>query len=359
MILRIFHPIGQGAFYSERHVNDNFNIVYDCGSLPERSKRPEQIVKQSFYNKTDIHILFISHFDADHVNRIKILKDNFNIHKVILPLLHDDEKLFVSKFNGIVTNNDFNTLVTNPQDFFAPSTIIISVSPDEKSKIQEEGIIEIENIIKSQKIDSGKILRWRKWIYIPFNLKNVERRKELESLFQENKLDIEKFKKNLDYATENRNDIKRIYQEVSGNINENSMIIYSGPEKSSGQHIIHSFIHCMSCNYRYCDFSFLHEKPACLFMGDYDTNNNVDLKKKYRNYWDNIGTLQIPHHGALSSFNNKILTDGGYRCVISFGTSNQYGHPSSQVVADIIEKRSCPIFVTEKTDSQYIELIEC
>ena len=30
LIERIFHTIGQGAFYSEKH--DNFNIVYDCGT---------------------------------------------------------------------------------------------------------------------------------------------------------------------------------------------------------------------------------------------------------------------------------------------------------------------------------------
>ena len=30
MIQRIFHPVGQGAFYSERH--ENHNIVYDCGT---------------------------------------------------------------------------------------------------------------------------------------------------------------------------------------------------------------------------------------------------------------------------------------------------------------------------------------
>lgn len=207
MIERIFHPIGQGAFYSERHVNDkfNFNIVYDCGSLP-KSKRSEQIVKQSFYNKTDIDILFISHFDADHVNQIKTLKDNFNIHKVILPLLHDDEKLFISNFNRIVTYSDFNTLVINPQDFFAPETIIISVLPDEKNEVQEK-YIEIKSITESQEIASGKILKWSKeseWIYIPFNLKNVKRKKELEALFEENKLDIEIFKKNLDYATQNQ-----------------------------------------------------------------------------------------------------------------------------------------------------------
>lgn len=44
-ILRVFHPIGQGAFYSERH--DNFNIVYDCGEW-KNSKRATKVVEESF-----------------------------------------------------------------------------------------------------------------------------------------------------------------------------------------------------------------------------------------------------------------------------------------------------------------------
>jgi len=33
-LIRTFHPVGQGAFYEERHsFGDNeFTIVYDCGS---------------------------------------------------------------------------------------------------------------------------------------------------------------------------------------------------------------------------------------------------------------------------------------------------------------------------------------
>ena len=48
-LIRTFHPIGQGAFYSERHFIDNkeFIIVYDCGSksldkqkLQKKKNRP-------------------------------------------------------------------------------------------------------------------------------------------------------------------------------------------------------------------------------------------------------------------------------------------------------------------------------
>ena len=44
MIQRTFHPVGQGAFYSERH--ENYNIVYDCGSV--NVSKGKKVVSQSF-----------------------------------------------------------------------------------------------------------------------------------------------------------------------------------------------------------------------------------------------------------------------------------------------------------------------
>lgn len=35
MIERIFYPVGQGAFYVEKHGDKN--IVYDCGSTTSKS----------------------------------------------------------------------------------------------------------------------------------------------------------------------------------------------------------------------------------------------------------------------------------------------------------------------------------
>jgi len=48
MIQRFFHPIGQGAFYSERHTSCNINIVYDCGTTNPSSQAKQRVVNQSF-----------------------------------------------------------------------------------------------------------------------------------------------------------------------------------------------------------------------------------------------------------------------------------------------------------------------
>ena len=62
VISRIFHPIGQGAFYAELH--SGFNIVYDCGNW-KKTTLSGNVVGQSFTADDVIDILFISHFDWD------------------------------------------------------------------------------------------------------------------------------------------------------------------------------------------------------------------------------------------------------------------------------------------------------
>ena len=92
---RIFHPVGQGGFYSEsfKTGNNNFNVVYDCGSL---SRGVDKVISNSFDKNEDIDILFISHFDSDHVNKINILKNSVGkIKTVIMPLISEEDKNFL------------------------------------------------------------------------------------------------------------------------------------------------------------------------------------------------------------------------------------------------------------------------
>ena len=57
MIERVFHPIGQGAFYSERHGSHNINIVYDCGTT-----NPKSLAKQSVVRTFKIEVQQIIRF---------------------------------------------------------------------------------------------------------------------------------------------------------------------------------------------------------------------------------------------------------------------------------------------------------
>ena len=95
-VVRTFHPIGQGAFYSERFYLDSDltrNVVFDCGVL-EVDARSKNVVKQAFSKDDIIDYLFISHLDEDHISLVTTLRDSVKfIRNVVLPYIGINEAL--------------------------------------------------------------------------------------------------------------------------------------------------------------------------------------------------------------------------------------------------------------------------
>lgn len=90
-------PYRTRGFHSEQFKENNktiANIVYDCGcGLDEKISDEGINVIHTAFNKTDvIDVLFISHFDQDHVNGIEALMNRVaQIKHVVMPLLSDEE----------------------------------------------------------------------------------------------------------------------------------------------------------------------------------------------------------------------------------------------------------------------------
>lgn len=388
MIERIFHPIGQGAFYSERHMscniktntNTNINIVYDCGtsnpSLPAKQRvgSPKRVVSQSFSKDDVIHILFISHFDNDHVSLIDTLKKAVKrIKRVVLPLLHDEEKIFLSNIYKVLKQPRLAQLVSDPNEFFGRETQIIGVRPSSDMEIGEIPSLNVLEINETRtEIQSGTPLTisgLNDWVYIPFNYQYKTRSNEFQKKLHNEGIDVGKLKTDPDYLLYGITDVEKkkiigVYngrgdyngKGVSGNINENSMFLYSGP--SSKKDLYKYFWRGKG----YCHFYSFHHpchshRVACLYTGDGDLNK-VDVKKIYTKYWDLIGTIQIPHHGSSASFSVNVLDWERFLCPMSVGNTNPYGHPSQRVIAEILSNRCFPILITEDADSTYIEIID-
>lgn len=386
MIERIFHPIGQGAFYSERHMSCNINIVYDCGTTnpkslaKQRVGSPQRVVSQSFSKDDVIHILFISHFDNDHVSLIDTLKKAVKrIKRVVLPLLHDEEKIFLSNIYKALGQPRLAKLVSNPNEFFGRETQIIGVRPSSDMEIGEIPSLNVLEINETRtEIQSGTPLSingFNDWVYIPFNYQYKTRSNEFQKKLHNEGIDVGKLKTDPDYLLYGITDVEKkkiigVYngrgdykgKGVSGNINENSMFLYSGPpcKKDLYKH----FRRVKGCCNDICCchfYSFHHpchsHRVACLYTGDGDLNK-VDIRKIYRRYWDLIGTIQIPHHGSGKSFKATPFDEGGFLCPMSVGNKNSYGHPSPIVISELFLKRNFPILITEDADSTYIEIID-
>ena len=117
------HSVGQGGFFTGRIVyqacenidsgnkgkskrrgnsrteklDSAFRFVYDCGSS-RNIKKLEKEIDSAFKKDECIDLLFISHFDNDHVNGLKHLLNRCNVETVVLPYLENYEKiLFTAK----------------------------------------------------------------------------------------------------------------------------------------------------------------------------------------------------------------------------------------------------------------------
>lgn len=369
-IIRTFHPVGQGAFYSERH--ENFNVVYDCGTEYKNrvNKSIKRTVETAFSKNDEIDILFISHFDYDHVGHISTLKSSVKeIKKVVLPLLHDETKRLLSFFYKELGATDVATLIANPQEFFGNETTIVEVELSENGQTPIDDNLEpIDIDYLNTKIKSGsgikKTFSDYSWVYIPYNHDYKTRNSDLKTKLTKAGFDVSKMKSDENYAlnqaVNERPKLKKIYDSLDGKINENSMVVYSGViDKSKHNFEVYSLFHNLCCmdDYFYHRFwrrHFDEDRVSCIYTGDTDLNI-VKIKSIFKNYWENVGLIQIPHHGDAKSFNADIL-DFPKLCPISVGKNNSYGHPSDKVVIDILSHDCCPIFITEDKNSIFIEV---
>ncbi|MCK4441821.1 MAG: MBL fold metallo-hydrolase, partial [Sulfurovaceae bacterium] len=327
MIKRIFHPIGQGAFYSERH--ENFNIVYDCGTAWENRGKTsiDKMIKQSFSKTDEIDILFISHFDYDHVSKIQVLRDHVKtIKKVVMPLLSEAEKKLLLNIYRIMPSFSINNLISNPEEFFGENTIIIRIKPSENFlEFIDRDIQNIDEIQEGGRIPSGVPLEKNfshptySWVYIPHNHKLKARFKDLREALELKGFDIDKLQNDPKYTLNKiekcRKLFKEVYDKLDGKINQNSMVVYSGAKKNNSSPDLHrhslnfygySLYHFKDCYYK-------NKSVSCIYTGDTDLNV-VKIKKIYQPYWNRVGTIQIPHHGDRHSFNKDILDNRYFIC---------------------------------------------
>jgi len=142
---RTFHPVGHGAFYTEEFVAEGtkYTMVYDCGRT--KIKEINGKIDSAFRKGQNIDIVFISHFHTDHINGLKYLLENFNVKRIVLPLLHDEQKIEL-----FLSNQDSSTFVQdmclNPKTTMKqyPNTRVTFVT----SKVSEknEKSIDISNM---------------------------------------------------------------------------------------------------------------------------------------------------------------------------------------------------------------------
>ncbi len=362
-LIRIFHPIGQGAFYTERHKFDNraFTIVYDCGSKTLKEVELERKISSTFRKDESIDILFISHFHEDHINGLDFLKKHCKIKRVVIPLLDEKAKVLI-KISNFINGYSNTELIDSPQAYFGEDVSIIFIEINSSENIKRNNIDDERREIitdiaggRRRTFSSGTVFvasENAKWFFIPFNYKYDERSIEFENALHSEGValsDINTINDMYHYKTK----VIKAYEAVNKNLNEVSMILFSGKRSDD---FIHSFNYC----HHFCmKYHFHSHQSGCLYLGDVNLRRKdivTDIRSCLIKYWQFIGTLQIPHHGSIDNFDGSILAQNMYSAVFSYGTNNIYGHPSDKVIGDVSANYTYPHLVTEEQSSIVIQV---
>lgn len=173
---------------------------------------------------------------------------------------------------------------------------------------------------------------------------------------------VEELLHNDKFIEGNSSIINSIYKGIcTDGANRCSLVVYSGPIKKKD--IPSRFCYCEHHNY-WCGYRL--KGCGCLYLGDTDLNQGRGRNKivkqldiYLRNFIDEIGTIQLPHHGAIKNFNNLLLSYNRDEKLYfaSFGESNTYGHPSYDVIEQIISSDNFFCGVNEIRGSGLVEYI--
>ena len=363
-MIRTFHPVGHGAFYTERFCGKSckqlFCAVYDCGG--KSTKTVNACIENAFDKGDQIDLLFISHLHNDHINGVSTLLNHCDVKRIVLPALEDDLIVEALLYNYIETeefDNDANKFVEQLLIGDFGSTQITKVESFKENSNTPISVVDSESIGKA--LASGTTIEEKRinWRYYPINLSSSNSVSIIEKLaavanvssssfYLNGKLDYKKIRdvvKNIDISK-----VAKIYQGVFGR-KHNS---YSMP-------VVSIAAVCLSAKCtRWCHK--VGETPMrcltnCLYTGDFEAASKCnDLLKIFKDFeidYAKIGILQVPHHGSQNNLNCELYKTGKL-CIISAGENDRYKHPDMAVLSAIQQECSIPIIVTEdeKTKQQ-------
>ncbi|MBD9367033.1 hypothetical protein IAP91_16845 [Leuconostoc mesenteroides] len=381
-----FWPVGQGLFYTG--IIDDFTMVYDVGTLSKQTFLKKQIEifegELDYYHQNKvIDVLFLSHYDRDHINGIEyLINKGFTIKKIIAPFITPMTKFLylielLENDSKNISNYDLTDIIESYAEnnvlFLKPIDLDIRAdSNDYESDIMSlgetpplnnvlDGIINVKyaNIWKfkfaaqtNKNLEPlyHEILHWIKQITL------LAQTKYGMSELQKDSNDIDILSEKLfefisDLLNTNKiqivdeiiKEINAIDSDIDSNLrNTISLILYHEPVGSGMQHLF---------NNSFFDLKKATNKTGQLLTGDSvfakEIKKNGQTAYKPLDSWnvfekkfissnkDNIGLMLLPHHGSKFGWNNKLLNLAN-NFVVSYGLGNTHKHPHSQVTNKIL-----------------------
>lgn len=353
MMIRTFHSIGQGAFYTEDFFFPflTFKVVYDCGTDSGSIKSLNKYVDTSFQPKEKIDIIFVSHFHRDHINGLEHLLLNYIVDYVFIP----QYEIADTFLNFMCTSRDLNSFMAKIT--LDPVKAIKSISESTKVIFVEKYNLDNENtkytlnmLTDGCCIQSGDTISIEKyrWFYVPVNYNKFYNTTSFRLALQAENINSVNDFISAWKCKRKRKYIANSFAKLKGNQNENSMVVYSGP-RDSGLYTQHLYKYPICTHDK--EFKF---GAACIYYGDYEVHDEAwkVIDCTLGRYFKHVGVVQIPHHGASKNYRDEINGGVNIYSVISHGLNNRYGHPHSFTTSSIIKNNGILLRVTENPSTR-------
>ena len=260
---------------------------------------------------------FIREFIEDPEVAIKKIKEDMEIE--LIEILSNDEENIVEENNKKIDGED---------------------TKNKKIKrIKKKSGEDIAKEIKGLKHSCNE----NKWELIPYNFKQETRIIEFEENLEKEfgkKISLKEVEKIWKENEDNREKIKKVYESLKGDLNTNSMTLFSGVRQARKQ----------------IQYDSSYVKLGCLYTGDYKAEKDKweTLEQAYEGYWEWIGMIQVPHHGSSRNCNDTLISKKAVY-FLSAGEKNSYKHPSPEVVKNIMFKYNNSLYVV--TENKGLKIV--
>lgn len=380
-----FHKVGQGLFYSgilnqkDRGSNSMFSFVYDCGSLSPRMFLDREIEDhRELLTKVDGHrkldLLVVSHLHDDHVNGIDRLLKDVKVDTVVMPYASEGLSL-LARLESRDEDSFLEAFYADPIGWFSGKGVrrLIMLNADMRELEGRIGMIErrpredeefgvrinygenvwTEELDNTQVVYCGSHISVElcnfDWIFKFENLKPEgskadECKTAVNTYAKESGSTLDKILKHKEHRSELRNRLKKIFDNA---LNRTSVVLKHGPTRDSRNTLFfyHSkWIYCGQCRMqappRRCT---MHDT---ILTGDLTLTDEEDVELLAPKHpCKRCLVFQYPHHGSKDNCMGKFTRWISYRTVLSYGITNQYGHPHEEVegqlrYVELVDERS-------------------
>lgn len=394
-----FWPVGQGLFYTG--IIENFVMVYDIGTLDSQKYLQDSVfkfkssVKKVKKGKLSIDLLFISHYDKDHISGIQYLKSQgFTIEQIIAPFITPLVQLtwledLSNKHNPsdpLFPNNNNRNLEFVLDDLSENIIFVQPISNDDDSVIPQLPDYQIEgaddsilNILNTNNTNntnefSGLVtMVLHNYWQFTFFAQTYEANWTRKWVHEIKKYLDKKYLLKLDFSKDSNKKIDQLADEVYNEVNSNctkkndlddlideirhisssvlrlggqqrnkiSLILYHRPienNKSIKTKALPTYFHSRSTSYFH-----LHNHKAQLLTGDSVFKQGIAMnhtrmwkqfKQKIEKLTD-VNLMLVPHHGSVYGWDQDLANYANI-FVVSYGLGNKFQHPNSTVVKDIV-----------------------